>query len=353
MKRKASAAIAALLVMSVIAGCNPRTTKSEKDVSSSDTSAGSSSVSSDTEREKAVSNPMDPDRVFLTSEFHNYAWGAQETYQIVLGDGRMYNIDGVILPVDGSKEKGLKRKVEILKTMEPFAVIDADYLQLLYENASRIDPEAKCETKPRARDAGQRGLFYWAEDGTKIRCFETGDTEYIIDDSYATNTSKLWEEIRFHMNKGAGSSDLKILNEPNAPETIHCGYINLEEGDSGKYLFESYGAFDIQAAKWGVELSQFEWLKTIPDDDLAKKWFFVQLDIVPSSGYQRDYDAFVIDGKVHSFHPSKDWKDPDPGSVVLTMMDGFMTIYIISRPKDVSLPYEALSEDGTSWKVVQ
>ena len=42
-------------------------------------------------------------------------------------------------------------------------------------------------------DYGQVSLYFYAEDGTKVKCSSYGDVRYIYDDDYAKMVESLWD----------------------------------------------------------------------------------------------------------------------------------------------------------------
>lgn len=359
LRRKASAILAGVMVLSVISGCAKKPTRTTRDPedssgtsveSTSDTTSGSTTENTTVPDEPGL-NRRDPDQVLFTYERYNYAWTPQEAYIFVMGDGRLYSYSGDIpFTTDFEKSPDSLKKFEILRTLKPFAVMDESYLQLLYITASKIDPDAPTERKHAACDFGQIVLYYWQEDGTKVRCFETGDVDYIIDDANAKNMEQLWENAGVHVNDADGPDTVTFLTDESFTGTIHCGYVALDKNDSGKYLFTSFKAFEKKAKEWGVDISSIK-IPAEKEDFYRAKAVFVQLDIVPTTGYNRDYDAFIVaDSKTCSFHPSKEWANPDPDSIVGDMMDGFLTYCMY---KEVSVnETEFLTEDGGTWQVV-
>ena len=145
---------------------------------------------------------LDPDRVVFTWQYSNAAWGLQKNVILVLGDGRTYsyNQDEMAkyeLTIGGPINDVAKILIE---NKEPDGIMDTDYLLKMYSYAEKVDPEAKTTRKNVKKDYGQKNLYYYKEDGTKVLCASDGDWRYDIDDSNAKKVEKLWEERYLHYN---------------------------------------------------------------------------------------------------------------------------------------------------------
>ena len=135
---------------------------------------------------------LDPDRIIFEDVYSNMAWGYQKKAVFVLGDGRVYTYDYAKNPgqIDISKDENA---IEYLKGTIADATLDKDYLMKLYSYAVHIDPNAEYTTKHEMCDYGQDTLYFYAEDGTKVKCASYGDVRYIYDDDYAKMVEKLWD----------------------------------------------------------------------------------------------------------------------------------------------------------------
>ena len=135
---------------------------------------------------------LDPDKIIFESVYSNMAWGYQKQAVFVLGDGRVYKYDFAENPgkIDISKDENA---LEYLKGTVADATLDKDYLMKMYSCAVRVDPNAEYTTKHEMCDYGQVSLYFYAEDGTKVKCSSYGDVRYIYDDDYAKMVESLWD----------------------------------------------------------------------------------------------------------------------------------------------------------------
>ena len=63
------------------------------------------------------------------------------------------------------------------------------------EISEAIDPDASFSEKHARSDYGQKAVYYWTEDGNRIRCCERGDIDYILDDPDSELFEQMWDEI--------------------------------------------------------------------------------------------------------------------------------------------------------------
>ena len=73
--------------------------------------------------------------------------------------------------------------------------VEDDYLSKLLLLAEAIDPDASFSEKHARSDYGQKAVYYWTEDGNRIRCCERGDIDYILDDPDSELFEQMWDEI--------------------------------------------------------------------------------------------------------------------------------------------------------------
>lgn len=144
-------------------------------------------------------------RVLFTEEYNNFAWGRQTHIMAIYEDGSVFLIGD-----DYYKETGklgedgydylsvLLAKLEDLNNTETDVKVSDDYLSQLVMLAEAIDPDASFSMEHARSDYGQKAVYYWTEDGTRVRCYEKGDNDYIIDDPDAELFGQMWEEITGH-----------------------------------------------------------------------------------------------------------------------------------------------------------
>lgn len=142
-------------------------------------------------------------RVLFTQEYNNYAWGRQSEIMAILEDGSFYLIKNEFREVSGKIDEGylliLLANLEDLGNEETLLKLEDDYLSKLVTLADAIDPDAEVTCKHVQYDSGQTAVYYWTEDGQRIRCLEYGDTEYSIDDPDAELFKEMWKEIYTHL----------------------------------------------------------------------------------------------------------------------------------------------------------
>lgn len=142
-------------------------------------------------------------RVLFTQEYNNYAWGRQSEIMAILEDGSLYLIKNEFREVSGKIDEGylliLLANLEDLGNEETTIKVEDDYLSKLKLLADAIDPDAEVTKKHVAYDSGQTAVYYWTEDGKRIRCLEYGDSEYTIDDPDAELFEEMWETIYGHL----------------------------------------------------------------------------------------------------------------------------------------------------------
>ena len=142
-------------------------------------------------------------RVLFTQEYNNYAWGRQSEIMAILEDGSLYLIKNEFREVSGKIDEGylliLLANLEDLGNEETTIKVEDDYLSKLKLLADAIDPDAEVTKKHVAYDSGQTAVYYWTEDGKRIRCLEYGDSEYSIDDPDAELFEEMWKTIYGHL----------------------------------------------------------------------------------------------------------------------------------------------------------
>ena len=142
-------------------------------------------------------------RVLFTQEYNNYAWGRQSEIMAILEDGSLYLIKNEFREVSGKIDEGylliLLANLEDLGNEEATIKVEDDYLSKLKLLADAIDPDAEVTKKHVAYDSGQTAVYYWTEDGKRIRCLEYGDSEYSIDDPDAELFEEMWKTIYGHL----------------------------------------------------------------------------------------------------------------------------------------------------------
>ncbi len=141
-------------------------------------------------------------RVLFTEEYTNYAWGRDIDIMAILEDGSVFLLGDDFYNVTGKVDDGflsiLLMNLEKLQTAETDVKVEDDYLSKLVALADAIDPDAKVTRKHVMCDYGQKAVYYWTEDGHRIRCLEYGDAEYTIDDPDAELFEEMWETIYVH-----------------------------------------------------------------------------------------------------------------------------------------------------------
>ncbi|MBP5491488.1 MAG: hypothetical protein J6Y08_01450 [Clostridiales bacterium] len=352
-KRMISICLAAALIASMTAGCkkaSKETNKKNKTGSRTDTETTS----------EDLEGMPDPDQVILSSEYYNYAWGESAIIKVVMGDGRVYAFTNKITALNRQnttdREKSLRAKIELLNRID--AQVTAkdikDYreeLMRIYEEASQVDPNAPQTDESYMRDFGVKSLYYWNEEGERVLCYRYGDISTTIDDQHVSNMMEfltedsVWGDILLY----GGMSCMDLYSKIDMPiETYHCGYVELPQDSTGRYLFRNYNDFKVFADENHLDISDMDIFQVLEDDYPI----FVQFDIVSSTGYNRNYDGWVMDHNTCYFVPGKDYSDPKPGSVVGQAMDGFVTICVFTGTVDLSVNTYT-DVDGQYWQVYE
>ena len=141
---------------------------------------------------------LDPDKVIFTEVYSNMAWGYQKQALYVMGDGRVFTYNFVKNPGNIENIQSDESPLEYLKGTEPAAVVDRDYLMVMYSYAVKVNPDAEYTVQQEMYDYGQNNLYFYAEDGTKVKVASYGDVRYIFDDKYANELEKLWDKLYKH-----------------------------------------------------------------------------------------------------------------------------------------------------------
>lgn len=290
---------------------------------------------------------LDPDAIIFTFEHTNMAWGFQSYVTLILGDGRIYTVSDYWNVRNDKVETINSIKRHVVQT-EPVSFLDMEHLLDLYYAASKFDPNCTFTKESAACDMGSYKLNFWKEDGTIVTCMQYGDWRYVYDDPNAAIISKLWHEADLHITIGKRYQRFSMRVDASRMTTLHCGYVSLPDGSSGKYIFENYAEFAKAAEAWDLDLSQV--VLWDGDNEKLKDYpIFVQFDLFDTLGHERDYDAFLIADDTYRFLRSENCKDPAPDESVAEAMDGFVSIYLyttkIDWDKDV-----LQTEDGGTWE---
>ena len=197
-------------------------------------------------------------------------------------------------------------------------------------------------------DYGQKTLYYWAEDGSKVICKSEGDNNYIIDDPNISQVETLWTTVLMKMHAGTDYQKMSVYGSSDLPmTTIQCGYFELPEGSSGNYIFKNYDDLKTFAEKNGIRLTGMDLFEK---EENRGKPLFVQFDLFNTLGHERSYDAAVIKDGTFYFLPSENCKDPSAGDAVVQALDGFMTVCAFGDQNNLSKnQYKTLG--GELWEV--
>jgi len=141
-------------------------------------------------------------RVLFTEEYNNFAWGQQTHIMAIFEDGSVFLIgDGFYKETGKLGEDGYDYLSVLLSNLEGLekdaadVKVKDDYLSKLLLLAEAIDPDASFSEKHARSDYGQKAVYYWTEDGNRIRCCERGDIDYILDDPDSELFEQMWDEI--------------------------------------------------------------------------------------------------------------------------------------------------------------
>ena len=293
------------------------------------------------------------DRLVFTYEQSNHAWGSQQVTYLFFGDGRIYlcSNDAFAYAFGGpitTMSDELQAKIDLLLRLEPAATVDPKAVYDLYYFADQVDPNANVEKEHVMYDYGQKTLYYWAEDGSKVICKSEGDNNYIIDDPNISQVETLWTTVLMKMKAGTDYQKMSVYGSSDLPmTTIQCGYFELPEGSSGNYIFKNYDDLKTFAEKNGIRLTGMDLFEK---EENREKPLFVQFDLFNTLGHERSYDAAVIKDGTFYFLPSEKCKDPSVGDAVGQALDGFMTVCAFGDQNNLSKnQYKTLG--GELWEV--
>ena len=328
---------------------------SDSDEDSDELPSETSGSGSDVDGASSKNVELDPDRILFTYEYSNMAWGYQSRVIVIMGDGRYYETSNPLLrSSSGAQADYDSRLIAQIRTITQAQAafrINNDYLMELYTVASQVDPNASKTSRHAMCDYGQYNIFYWDEEGNKVLCASKGDVEYTINDPNAQLVEQMWDNLDDHAEDLNGNGSLRVYIDPSAPiKTVHCGYIELPDGSSGKYVFKNYADFLKAAEEWGLNLDELN----ITDDAIyLDQPVFVQFDLFNTMGYNRNYVALATDGEKYFFIESDECSDPGPDDVVPQALDGFVTVGIYPS-NDKNQDLSALKTfDGSLWELYE
>ena len=351
--------LAGAMSASMLAGCSKTEETKKKTKKVKKTSAQTEESEEDPSEDPENSLPSDPsdpghsgkngigsvtdlpaDRVILTYEYNNYAWGYSSYTIAILADGRIYGFDNhTVVDTYGAAydyEDAMRFRIDCVEQARPAGTVDEEWLQKIYETCEQVDPDAPVTYEDTMCDYGQEAIYYWNEKGERIRLYEYGDRTYTIDDPYAQKAEKLWEELDTHLTVDPDYEELKVYtNLEILMKTYNCGYVDLPQGSSGKYFFTNYEEFQKAAEEWHLDLSAIE-EDLFPDENRKELPVFVQFDLFSTTGHYREYDALMIENGVFYLLPAETCHDPDSNDMVGQAMDGYVTIFLYSRDFDAT-----------------
>lgn len=324
------------------------------------TAPGKEKTDATTDKADPTSDPavgekaeLSADRLVFTYEQSNHAWGSQQVTYLFFGDGRIYlcSNDAFAYAFGGpitTMSDELQAKIDLLLRLEPAATVDPKAVYDLYYFADQVDPNANVEKEHVMYDYGQKTLYYWAEDGSKVICKSEGDNNYIIDDPNISQVETLWTTVLMKMKAGTDYQKMSVYGSSDLPmTTIQCGYFELPEGSSGNYIFKNYDDLKTFAEKNGIRLTGMDLFEK---EENREKPLFVQFDLFNTLGHERSYDAAVIKDGTFYFLPSEKCKDPSVGDAVGQALDGFMTVCAFGDQNNLSKnQYKTLG--GELWEV--
>ncbi|MBQ8913677.1 MAG: hypothetical protein IJ054_06505 [Lachnospiraceae bacterium] len=351
MKKKYISMILCLVLCSSLFGCGKTSDSDNKNTQDTE-----SSKNNDTEVNIALD--YSENDIILVRDYNNYAEGFVRYGYFVDGGGNIYNYsfsDG-FYGDNSFYSNGSYSMIEelqaIQKYAEPTGSCDTSLVEMLYTEGMQIDPAAKPETGPIfACDAGQSNLYFHnpKTDEFIVIC-GAGDTELIPTDKHSEIISNLEGKI----DVSERSSDPIMLFTPDYYNyaNAHCGYMDGLEGD---YVLLSQG--EVAAFR---ELTDFDINTLFPnistdeeDYPYGRYIYFVNIENVPSTGYNIVYDAMLKQGDKYVFIPGKNYKTPEPEETVGEAMDGFINVYAVCFADSSPEYYDFLDWGGEPLKRVE
>lgn len=346
-KRLMSIALCIILIVSM-SGCGKKEKKNNKiDDNPSEPT---------TEADKDITLDYSEDDIILVRDYSNYAWGFVRYGYFVDGKGNIYNYnftDGYYADVILNNEDtySMTEELQIIqKYAEPTGSCDVSLVNKIYNEGLQIDPTAKPETGMTACDAGQSNLYFHNPKTDEFIVINgAGDSELIPTDKHAQVISNLEGQV--------GASERS--NEPIMLFTpdyyyyanSHSGYM---DGLDGNYVLLSQG--EVKAFE---ELTGFDVNALFPDISTDEEYsygryiYFVNIENVPSTGYNIVYDAMLKQGDKYVFIQGKDYKTPDPEELVGEAMDGFINVYAVFFADNSPEYYEFFDWGGDPLKRVE
>lgn len=348
-KRLISIALCIILIVSM-SGCGKEEKKDNK-IDDNPTSEPT------TEAGKDIALDYSEDDIILVRDYNNYAEGFVRYGYFVDGGGNIYNYnfaDGYYggYMYNSDRSYSMIEELQLIRdNSEPTGSCDTSLVEMLYAEGMQIDPDAKPETGMTACDAGQSNLYFHNPKTDKfIVICGNGDTELIPTDKHSEIISKLEGKI----GNSERSSEPIMLFTPDYYYFAysHCGYMDGLDGD---YVLLSQG--EVAAFK---ELTGFDINALFPDISTDEEdypygryIYFVNIQNVPSTGYNIVYDAMIKQGDKYVFIPGKDFKTPDPEEPVGEAMDGFINVYAAFFADNAPEYYDFLDWSGEPLKRVE
>ncbi len=229
----------------------------------------------------------DDGRIFLVSEYTNYAWGYQDhgVFLDTLGD--IYNFE-----LGGYTESDISFNdiLEIFrKYTSPTGHIDENTVRELYNSGSSVNPNAPVTESLLCYDYGQSSLYFFdSEKSKKVQCYTYGDYERISTDLNANLFREKWEKAVRSNTKQDNESIMLLPRNNVAFRDYPSDGLKLE----GNYILFNKKQLPLLAEKCGIPVdSMLDDLNEYFVDDSV---FFVSLakSSAPVSGFMRKGDSY-------------------------------------------------------------
>lgn len=267
------------------------------------------------------------DTIILDIRSANWAWGYADSGVFVDTDGGVYRYDFSTPVHPGHYEDHMNKLYDIREYTDPDFTLDGKVIEKLYSYITQIDPEAECEEKHAACDAGCRTTtVYRNRKDSGMQLEITGDFEGYNKDKYAKKAltcieTSIVPKIAVSYNgEDPEFQDSRVVYYTDKELHIysyHSGYNGYEgmliirnEEDAAK--LKEYTGVDVMNMTW-------DWEPFYND-----RIYVVQFTDVPSGGYDLIMKGIMQKGEKLFLIESED--STRPQGTAAAVMDGFVFV---------------------------
>ena len=184
----------------------------------------------------------DPDKIIFSLESDSWAWGHKQYAMVVMGDGRVYIFS---YQLNGYKPKNLaedyvNEKMKYIDQIEPYAILDEEYLLDMYNLAFHIDEKAEINSEFFAYDASQYRLYFHKPDGTKVMVDGMGAIKEIVDDQNAQKLKDKFMNIENYYIMNGNYENLSLFVSDLPLLSFYCKIPSCITEENTFLYFDSY-----------------------------------------------------------------------------------------------------------------